>query len=102
MADKILNIIEDNKTKLQDSEYKDILENLMIINNKQEVHNKEIENKEIVIKNLRNKITRLINRYMDLSLSFNTILLEREGIISDKFLFTDECITDDCIHSIIV
>ena len=102
MSTKILNIIEDMKTDLRDNDYKEIMEALMLIKNEQNKNEKMLKEKDTTIRNMKNKIIRLVNRYMDLSLAFNNIVLEREGLLSDKFLFTDDCVGEDCIHSIIV
>jgi len=103
MSIKILNIIEDIKEEISDQNYKVILETLMKINSDDEKQKKEISHKDNIIKNMKNKLIRLVNRYMDMSLSFNNIILEREGLISDKFLYPDECDTGgDCFHSIII
>lgn len=102
MSTKILNIIEDMKTDLRDNDYKEIMESLMLIKNEQNKNEKMLKEKDTTIRNMKNKIIRLVNRYMDLSLAFNNIVLEREGLLSDKFLFTDDCVGEDCIHSIIV
>jgi len=102
MSIQILNIIEDIKEQISDQNYKVILETLMEMNTTDEKQKKEIAHKDTIIKNMKNKIIRLVNRYMDMALSFNNLILEREGLISDKFVYPEECQVDECFHSVII
>lgn len=89
MSDTILNIVENIKTEIKDSDYKDILDALMKLKNELDETKKQLKKSEILQISYKHKLYRLVNRYLDISCAYVRTHEERDGVLYDRMIEID-------------